>query len=457
VTSAQSGIGRGDPGRRTTGSGEASSAISDLERQWLGAFRERTRFSDVANTQSARNIAQTQRERFSSGLPYPIYVGSGRGAYFDDLDGNRYLDLTAGWNAAILGRGNPRVAEAVAEAMAELGAPGGAMHPSVRRDQLADQVIERTPGAERLVFAPSGSEANAYAIRLARAFTGNELILRMEGGYHGQYDYLVGGQMPRAGLPASAARGVITVPFNDIERCQAQLRRYAGRLCAVIVEPMMTIPGAVQQRDGFLQELRRAAARAGVPFILDEVITGFRFAVGGASDYYAITPPPDMTVLGKMLGGGLPVAAVAGRAAILEQTISVSNTHAQNDVCIAAALAALEQVDRDSYSRVCDLGRRMRSGLEAVAMRTRTALQVTGDGPCCGLHFAQEEVCDYRSAGRANQGLWRLMCLGMANQGFSMSSRTFGPIVPFTESDVDRCLGAFEETIAAIDTAAEAG
>ncbi len=429
--------------------------LGELESAWLASFAQRTTRSRDQDARCSGNLAIGQRQRFSSGLPNPIYIETGQGAYFDDLDGNRYLDLTAGWNAAMLGRGHPAVAEAVGQAMASIGAPGGAMHPSRLRDELAAEVCDRVPGAERLAFAPSGSEANQFAVRLARARTGKEAILRCEGGYHGQYDYLVGGEMPRKGLPSAVAQAVAEVPFNDADAAISELRRLADRLCAVIVEPMMTIPGAVEQRFDFLQSIRTEAADLGVPFILDEVITGFRFAAGGAAEYYGIDPPPDIAVLGKMLGGGLPVAAIAGRAQIVEQVVSMSNTHAQNPVCIAAGLASLRQLDSDSYARVCALGLRLRDGLSEIAADLPIDLQVTGDGPCCGLHFTREQVLDHATASRADRRLWRLMCVGMANEGYCLSSRTFGPIDPYSEEDVDACLAAFARTLANVAAATD--
>ncbi|MGA3363312.1 MAG: aminotransferase class III-fold pyridoxal phosphate-dependent enzyme, partial [Solirubrobacteraceae bacterium] len=199
--------------------GSAGTTLEELEATWKSALIARTRTSLNADKAAAATQPATQRQRFSSGLPHPIYIESGSGAYFDDLDGNRYLDLTAGWNAAILGRSNPAIRDAVAGAMTRSGSPGGAMHPTLGRDRLAAKLCELVPGAERVIFAPSGSEANAYAVRLARAFTGRNRVLRMDGGYHGQYDYLVGGESSRLGLPEHVLDEVVTVPFNDIEAC----------------------------------------------------------------------------------------------------------------------------------------------------------------------------------------------------------------------------------------------
>lgn len=425
--------------------------LRELEAAWTADFVKRTGESIDADRRAGLHQPLTQRQRFSSGLPHPIYIDSGEGAHFVDLDGNRYLDLTAGWNAAILGRGTTAVRDAVGQSLGRVGAPGGAMHPTLARDELAQRLCTLIPGADRVLFAPSGSEANTYAVRLARAFTGRRQIVRMRGGYHGQYDYLVGGQSSRLGLPDAVGNDVIEVPFNDIDACREAIAEAAATLAAVFVEPMMTIPGAVHQQHDFLSQLRAAALDHDVLFVVDEVLTGLRFDRRGAAHHYRLAPAPDLIVMGKMLGGGLPVAAVLGSADVLETRISASNTHAHNDACMAAALAMLAQLTDADFSRLRAQGKRLRAGLRATAMRLSTPLVVTGDGPCVGLHFTDEAVVDFDSACRGDQELWRLMCLGMARSGFAISSRTFGPILPFTDANIDECLDAFEDTLSAID------
>jgi glutamate-1-semialdehyde 2,1-aminomutase len=277
----------------------------------------------------------------------------------------------------------------------------------------------------------------------------------MQGGYHGQYDYLIGGELSRLGLPNRVDDDLVEGDFNDLRGCRELLEQHADSLCAVIVEPMMTIPGAVHQRDNFISELRVAALEHDVPFILDEVVTGLRFGLSGATGHYRVSPPPDMVVMGKMLGGGLPVAAVLGRADLLDAKVSASNTHAQNDACMAASLAMISQLNVEHYRRLHAQGERLRDGLRQLAKDLSIPLAVTGDGPCAGLHFTSEEVVDYASARRGDQRRWRLMCLGMARAGFSLSSRTFGVTMPFTDADVEDCLVAFDHTLRAIGTTSE--
>ncbi|WGR92586.1 aminotransferase class III-fold pyridoxal phosphate-dependent enzyme [Bradyrhizobium sp. ISRA443] len=429
-------------------------AVEELRSAWQAEYGQKHAKSAAANRQSSAAIALTQRTRFNSGMPFPVYVAEGSGAWFTDIDGNRFLDCNAGWNASLFGRGNPVITAAISDAAARLGAPGGAMHPSLIRDEFASLICSRIPGAERVVFAPSGSEANTYALRLARSATGRQKILRVRGGFHGQNDHLLQGGSSVRGLPTGLSAWQVDMPYNDIEQSVRLIEQHASDLAAVIVEPMMTIPGAVHQRNGYLQAIRTAAFKNEVPFILDEIITGNRFAVGGAAELLGIAPPPDLTVIGKMLGGGLPVAAVVGRTELVEQPISASNTHAQNPVTLAASVANMKLATPEVFARVCALGARLREGLRTAAAGLRIPVQVTGEGPCAGIHFTGEEVVDADTAERANQDLWRLMCLGVTNRGLAITSRTFGPIAPYTGEDVEHVISVFTESLRAIDQAA---
>ena len=428
----------------------STSRLDALEAQWLETYNQRNARSYQANLTAEQFIAKGQRTRFNSGMPYPVYISSGNGSHFTDLDGNNVLDCNAGWNASFLGRAHPAVTSAVHTAMSGIGAPGGSMHPSPIRDEFAQLLCSRIPGAERVVFAPSGSEANTYALRLARAFTGKQTIIRVAGGFHGQHDALLGEQSSKTGLSPTAHNNIITVPYNDLPAVRDVLQSRKGSVAAVIAEPMMTIPGAIHQRNGYLQGLRDETRQHGILLILDEVITGCRFAVGGATEFYQLSAAPDLIVMGKMLGGGLPVAVVTGRADIVEQPISASNTHAQNPVALAAAVAAMQATDSAVFADTATKGERLRQSLREVADRHGISLAVTGDGPCAGVHFSSEEIVDYATAERADHRLWRLMCLGLANRGLGLTSRTFGPTAAWSENDLQTAIAAFEATLTAL-------
>lgn len=431
-----------------------SDAIEKLRATWQAEYEQKHAKSAAANAASSSVIALTQRTRFNSGMPFPVYVAEGSGAWFTDVDGNKFLDCNAGWNASFFGRGNPVIAAAVADAAARVGAPGGAMNPSANRDEFAHLLCDRVPGAERVLFAPSGSEANTYALRLARSATGRSKVLRVRGGFHGQNDHLLQGGSSLRGISPGASDWHIDMPYNDIERSVALIKQYGAELAAVIAEPMMTIPGALHQRDGYIQAIRSAAFELGIPFILDEIITGNRFAVGGATEYLRLSPAPDMITMGKMLGGGLPIGAVVGRADLLEQPISASNTYAQNPVSMAAAVANMRLATPDVFARVATQGEYLRQGLRKIASGLRIPVQISGAGPCAGIHFTSEDVANADIADRGEQDLWRVMCLGVTNRGMAITSRTFGPIAPYTNPDVDLLLKAFGDTLQAIDQAA---
>lgn len=433
----------------------STSYLDALEVQWLETYNQRNTRSHQANQTAEKFIARGQRSRFNSGMPYPIYISSGKGSHFKDLDGNNVLDCNAGWNASFIGRAHPAVTAAVHIAMSELGAPGGAMHPSPIRDEFAQLLCSRIPGAERVIFAPSGSEANTYALRLARAFTGKQTIIRVAGGFHGQHDALLGEQSSKTGLSPTAQANVITVPYNNLPAVRDVLQASGGSVAAVIAEPMMTIPGAIHQRNGYLQGLRDETRKQGALLILDEVITGCRFAAGGATEYYQISAAPDLVVMGKMLGGGLPVAVVAGRADIVEQPISASNTHAQNPVALAAAVATMQITTPSVFADAAAKGEKLRQSLRGLASTHGIALAVTGDGPCVGVHFSSEDIMDYASAERADHRLWRLMCLGLANQGLGLTSRTFGPTAAWSDNDLNTAVAAFETTLGAMAKASQ--
>ena len=441
-----------NPNGYTTGFGK-SEAIEKLRAAWQAEYEQKHAKSAVANAASSSVIALTQRTRFNSGMPFPVYVAEGSGAWFTDLDGNKFLDCNAGWNASFFGRGNPVIAAAVAEAATKVGAPGGAMNPSANRDEFAHLLCARIPGAERVLFAPSGSEANTYALRLARSATGHSKVMRVRGGFHGQNDHLLQGGSSLRGISPGASDWHIDMPYNDIERSVALIKQHASELAAVIAEAMMTIPGALHQRDGYIQAIRTAAYEAGIPFILDEIITGNRFAVGGATEYLRLDPAPDMITMGKMLGGGMPIGAVVGRADLLEQPISASNTYAQNPISMAAAVANMKLATPDVFARVCTQGEYLRTGLRKIASELRIPVQVTGAGPCAGIHFTAEDVVNADISDRAEQDLWRVMCLGVTNRGMAITSRTFGPIAPYTDPDVDRVLQVFGDTLRNIDQA----
>jgi glutamate-1-semialdehyde 2,1-aminomutase len=418
--------------------------IAEFREAWLEEYRARTpRSFELFRNPLVTRIPEAQRYYYSSGLPYNLQVDRAEGAYIYDIDGNQYLDLIAGWNSGVLGFGNPRVVAAVTAAMQRFGGNPGDPFPTELKDRLAEMIASRVPGVEKVFFCLSGADAAAYAIRVARAHTGRDKILKFTGAYHGVYDDVLVGSFDTAGVPANTADNVLNASFNDREGTARLIAEHAHELAAVLAEPMMTSAGNIEQRDGFLQFLRDETQRHGVLFILDEAITGFRFAAGGAGEYYGISPAPDLIALAKMLGGGLPAAAVGGSAEVMSTEVVARNTHANNPICHAAALACLQELTPDVYLRMNALGARLREGMRRMLAAQGLNLQVTGDSTNCGLHMTAEDVRDAESARRADFGLYEILRLGMVNDGFNWTSRGIGVTAAHTAEHVDATINAF--------------
>jgi len=421
-------------------------SIIESERRRLAAeYRQRTPGS-AAHAVSANvvRIGKAQHSFGNTGLPYPLAATGGNGAYIFDVDGNRYLDLVVGWNSSYLGRGNPLIAEAVTTALGAFGAPTGENFGAGINAELAGRLCDLIPGAERTLFAPSGSEANSFAIRLARQHTGRDKIMKFRYSYHGMYDDLMIGSLNTNGLPTNTADNVVISRYNDKEQAAELLDRHGGALAAVIVEPI-SVRGNVEQRNAFLQFLRDATTERNIVLIFDEIITGFRFGMHGAAGHYDITPPPDLITLGKMLGGGMPVAAVVGRGDIADGPINVSSTHMQNPVCHAAAIAFLDQVSEDLYRETNALGDLLREHLRSAAASAGLRIQVTGDCTNVGLHLVPTQVNAPDDSAGVHQDLFELLKLALTVKGFSWATDSFGISSAYQKSDVTALVEGFSE------------
>ena len=311
----------------------------------------------------------------------PRVIERGAGAHVWDVDGNELIDYVGSWGPLILGHADPHVVSAIQDA-ASRGTSFGA--PCVGELELAREIVAAMPSIERLRFVSSGTEAAMSSLRVARGFTGRERIVKMEGGYHGHSDAL----LVRAGsgatsLPASAgvthgaARDTLVAPYNDLEAATHLLA--GGDVAALIVEPVAANMGVVPPKSGYLEGLREATARHGTLLIFDEVISGFRVARGGAQARYGIRP--DLTVLGKIIGGGMPVGAYGGRAEIMDLLapdgpVYQAGTLSGNPLAMAAGLATVRQLAPALYARLEELGSQLESGLARVAAEERVAVRL---------------------------------------------------------------------------------
>ena len=337
----------------------------------------------------------------------PIILAEGLGARVRDVDGRSYLDYIGGWGPAILGHRHPGVVAAI-RAQAGLGFALGLTGPL--EIELAERIRARMPSMERLRFTSSGTEAVMSAVRLARAATGRDLIVKFAGGYHGHSDGLLveaGSGLAThaipgsAGVPVAAAAATIVLPFNDRSAAAFAFAERAGRIAAVIVEPVAANVGVIPPEPGFLEDLRGLTARDGALLIFDEVITGFRVAPGGAQERYGVRP--DLTTLGKIVGGGMPIGAYGGRRELMAQIapegpVYQAGTLSGHALSMAAGIATLDALDDAAYTRLEATGERLADGLAAAAAEAGRTVAIGRVGSLLTVFFAPRAPLDAEAA-----------------------------------------------------------
>jgi glutamate-1-semialdehyde 2,1-aminomutase len=338
-------------------------------------------------------------------------MARGKAAWIWDVDGNRYLDLVCSWGPLILGHRPEVVVRALLEQI-ERGWTYGA--PTEGEVRLAAMVAERMPAIEMMRLVSSGTEAAMSAIRLARGITGRGKIVKFSGGYHGHADSLLvdaGSGVATLGIPGTpgiteaTAQDTLVVSYNALAEVQAVFERWPEQIAAVIVEPVAGNMGVVPPQAGFLEGLRKLTKQAGSLLIFDEVITGFRVARGGAQELYSVTP--DLTCLGKVLGGGLPIGAYGGRRELMEHVapagpVYQAGTLSGNPLAVAAGIATLEALDENVYRQLEAGGRRAAAALEAAAKTAGLPMTINRVGSMFTPFFSEQAVRDYESAKRAD-------------------------------------------------------
>jgi len=357
----------------------------------------------------------------------PLFMASGKGASMTDVDGRSYIDYVLSWGPLIVGHAHPEVVEALTRA-AETGTSFGACTP--REVEMAERIVEAYPSIERVRLVNSGTEATLSALRVARAATGRDKILKFEGCYHGHGDSLLvkaGSGVATLGLPDSPgvpqalAVLTVTVPFNDVAALEEAFRVHRNELAAVIVEPVVGNMGCVPPHPGFLQKLRTLTHEHGTVLIFDEVMTGFRVAYGGAQQLYKIDP--DMTTLGKVIGGGLPVGAYGGKARLMDLVapagpVYQAGTLSGNPLAVAAGLKTLEILRRPGiYERLNSLTEKLTNGLSAEAARQNVALTVNHVGSMFTAFLTPDPVTDYASAKKADTAAYGLFFRSLLETG----------------------------------------
>ncbi len=346
--------------------------------------------------------------------PYPFFTERAEGCRLHDVDGNSYIDYCLAYGPLILGHAYSKVIESVKQQI-----EGGSLYgtPTELETKFAQKICQAVPTAEMLRFVNTGTEATMGAIRLARGYTGKNKIIKFEGAFHGAHDYVLvkagsgattHGMPTSAGVPKDTTKNTIIVPFNDEAAVENALKD--ADTAGIILEPIIGNAGCIMPKDGYLKFLREATADKSALLIFDEVITGFRLAYGGAQEYYGVMP--DITTLGKILGGGLPIGAIASSREIMENMAPLgkvyqAGTFNGNPLSMAAGYAAVTELeDGRVYEKVNALGDRMRKGLEEVTADLGIETRVYGVASMFQIYITGEDVADYQAALRADKDLF---------------------------------------------------
>ena len=392
----------------------------------------------------------------------PFFVARGDGAHLVDTEGRRYIDYVQSWGASILGHAHPKIVEAVQRAAAD-GTSFGA--PTAREVELAEVICERVPSVEKLRLVSSGTEAAMTAVRLARGATGRSKVVKFAGCYHGHLDALLvaaGSGVATFGLPGSAGvtdgtvADTVVAPFNDIAALDEVFAQVGDDVAAVLVEPIAANMGLVVPGDGFLAELRRRCDEHGALLVFDEVITGFRVGPAGAQQLYGVRP--DLSLFGKVVGGGLPLAAVGGRADLMDELAPVgpvyqAGTLSGNPIATAAGLAALALLDAAAYEHLETTAARLADGLSATLAGAGVTAQVPRARTLVGLFFADAPVRDFDDAKAADHKAYASFFHGMLDRGVYLAPSGYEAIFPslaHADADLDHTLAAVDEAAGAL-------
>ncbi|MGC1911236.1 MAG: glutamate-1-semialdehyde 2,1-aminomutase [Candidatus Acidiferrales bacterium] len=438
-------------------------------RKEIETYEKRTPKSRAAHDRAVTRIPLGVASNYRAYDPYPIFVESGKGGHFRDVDGNDYLDFNLCFGAVMAGHCHPAVIKAVQQ---KLGTGTMFGMPHNLEWELAEEICDRFP-VEMVRFSNSGTEATMHAIRLARAATGRERIIKMEGAYHGLHDAALVSVKPKesevgdpkfpnsiaggGGVPKAALQNTVIAQFNDADGVERLFQKYPGEIAAVIVEPIMMNVGILMPDPGYHQALREITKKHGALLIFDEVKTGAKLARGGACEYFGIKP--DIICLAKSIGGGFSLAAFASTRAVMslisDHKVFHGGTYNTNPVAMAAGLATFREVlTPAAYEHVGRLNKKLLDGYNTQLKKTGLKAYVVGAGTNGALMFFDQPIKNYRDWLKVDSELWRHYWFAMANRGVIAQpywwDEQWTISVAHTEADIDRHLAAFAEVAPAL-------
>jgi glutamate-1-semialdehyde 2,1-aminomutase len=427
---------------------------------------EHAQMSKRIRSDAESGIAETAKRVLPGGtfgnVAGEIIISRGKAGHVWDMSGNEYIDFLLGSGPMLVGHAHPEVTAAVQEQIVH-GSTYFTNNPHGIR--LAAEIVDAVPCAEKVRFVSTGSEADLYAMRIARAWRKRDKILKFEGGYHGMSDYGLMSLAPKrqgnfpepipdsAGIPRSIRDEVLVAPFNDLEAVKGLVAQHKDELAGIIVEPFQRL---LPPKPGFLEGLRKVATEAGIALIFDEVVTGFRFSYGGAQAYYGVTP--DLCTMGKAIGGGYPLAAIAGRAdimkhfdksAVAEDEFAVQiGTLSGNPVAAAAGIATLNILKRPgTYEQLFATGREIKDGLARMLKAARIPATVIGEPPLFDVVFAEGDISDYRGTLRGNADIQKRLNAALLERGILKGENKYYISTAHTAEDVHKTLSALQESI----------
>lgn len=428
-------------------------------------YLSRTKLSKEKDARAKKYLPGGDSRTTTYFFPYPSYMEKGKGCYLYDCDGNRYIDFINNFTSLIHGHAHPAVVEV---ATAQLKKGTAYASATALQSELASIICDRLPSVDLVRFCNSGTEATMMSMRAARAFTGKDVILKMDGGYHGSHDFaevnivpdfeaqdLPSAHVEGAGVPACILDGMMVTPFNDLDATERILEEHQDKIAAIIMEPVLGAGGAVAPKPGYLKGMRKLTDKYGVLLIFDEIIT-FRLSLGGLQRIEGIKP--DLTALGKIIGGGFAVGAFGGKREIMEhfdpahpQRIVHSGTFNGHNITMAAGIVTLQHYGQAEVDRIHKLGERLMAGFNQAFKAAGIKGRAAGHGSLLQVHWTDKEIVSPKESLMAMASaaeLPRLLHLEMMNRGvFSATRGLYCVSTPMTDQEINQAIEAFEATL----------